>query len=161
MMMSSHIRVRACALILENDSILLVEFQDENGLHYNLPGGGVEPGETLREAACREVMEEAAIEVDVGPLAFVYEYVPHLNEQKYGDVASLQLGVACKRREDSHPKLPEVPDANQTGVKWIRLEELKNVILYPDIKEQLILYQEQRTMLGLVEEHVINRGESL
>lgn len=32
-----HIRVKACTLILENDSILLVEFNNENGLHYNLP----------------------------------------------------------------------------------------------------------------------------
>ncbi len=160
-MMSSHIRVRACALILENDSILLVEFQDENGLHYNLPGGGVEPGETVREAACREVMEEAAIEVDVGPLAFVYEYVPHLNEQKYGGTASLQLVFACKRIEGYHPRSPDIPDTNQTGVKWIGLKELENVILYPDIKEQIILYQEQGTMQGLVEEHMINRGNSI
>ena len=64
--MTSHIRVRACALIMENESILLVEFQDRNGVHYNLPGGGVEPNETVREAAYREVMEEATLEVEVG-----------------------------------------------------------------------------------------------
>ena len=89
--MASHIRVRACALIIENDSVLLVEFRDENGLHYNLPGGGVQLGETVREAVSREVMEEASIEVDVLELAFVYEYAPHLSEQQYGDTASLQL----------------------------------------------------------------------
>jgi len=45
--MQFHIRVRACALIIENDSVLLVEFLDESGLHYNLPAGGVEPGESV------------------------------------------------------------------------------------------------------------------
>ena len=40
--MTYPIRVRASALIIQNDAILLVEFDDENGLHYNLPGGGVE-----------------------------------------------------------------------------------------------------------------------
>lgn len=57
--MTFHIRVRAGAIIIENESILLIEFGDENGLHYNLPGGGVEPGETVKTAAAREVMEEA------------------------------------------------------------------------------------------------------
>lgn len=151
--MTSHIRVRACALIMENESILLVEFQDENGVHYNLPGGGVEPHETVREAVYREVMEEATLEVEVGPLAFVYEYAPHLVEQKYGDTASLQLVFECWRNVGSIPKLPSVPDLNQTGVKWIELKELQNVILYPDIKEEIILYKEQRIMQGLVEEH--------
>lgn len=39
--MTYHIRVRAGAVIIENNSILLIEFQDERGLHYNLPAGGV------------------------------------------------------------------------------------------------------------------------
>ncbi len=62
-----HIRVRACALIIENNSILLVEFDDESGLHYNLPAGGAEPGESIIEAVKREVREEANVEVEVGP----------------------------------------------------------------------------------------------
>jgi len=117
--MTSHIRVRACALIMENESILLVEFQDGNGVHYNLPGGGVEPHESVREAAYREAMEEATLEVEVGPLAFVYEYAPHLSERKYGDAASLQLVFECWRKDGSIPRLPSIPDINQTGVKRI------------------------------------------
>ena len=153
--MTRGIRLRACALIIENESVLLVEFQDENGLHYNLPGGGVEPGETVKEAARREVMEEASIEVDVGSLALVYEYAPHLCEQKYGDRASLQLIFECKRKDGSIPKIPVIHDANQTGVKWIKLRELKDVFLYPDLKEEIIQYDERKMVLGLVEEHVI------
>jgi len=65
---ANHIRVRACALIIENDSILLVEFKDENGLHYNLPAGGVELNESVVEAVRREAMEEASVDVEVGPL---------------------------------------------------------------------------------------------
>ncbi|WP_336773643.1 hypothetical protein [Paenibacillus sp. MMO-58] len=38
------IRLRACALIVENDAILLIEFKNDHddGVHYNLPAGGVE-----------------------------------------------------------------------------------------------------------------------
>ncbi|SFB92437.1 NUDIX domain-containing protein [Bacillus sp. OV322] len=60
-----YIRLRACALILESDSILLIEFNDENGLHNNLPAGGVEPNESVVEAVRREAKEEASIDVEV------------------------------------------------------------------------------------------------
>lgn len=39
-----NIRVRPTALIVKDNSILLIEYKDENGTHYNLPGGGAEPG---------------------------------------------------------------------------------------------------------------------
>ena len=40
-----HIRVGANALIVRDGAVLLVEFDDETGLHYTLPRGGIEPGE--------------------------------------------------------------------------------------------------------------------
>lgn len=39
--------------------ILMVEHGDAGGSFWILPGGGVKPGETLEEAALREVWEEA------------------------------------------------------------------------------------------------------
>lgn len=86
--MTYPIRVRASALIIQNNSLLLVEFDDENGLHYNLPGGGVEKGETLIEAVKREAKEEASVEIEVGNVAFLYEYAPQTVNAKYGSVHS-------------------------------------------------------------------------
>ena len=39
---------------------------------WNLPGGGMESGETVDEALCREVLEETGIEVKVERLVGVY-----------------------------------------------------------------------------------------
>lgn len=41
--MTYHIRVRPTALVFQNEHVLLVEYVDENGLHYNLPGAGPSP----------------------------------------------------------------------------------------------------------------------
>ena len=121
--MSYHIRVRAGAVIIRDNSILLIEFNDENGLHYNLPAGGVEPNETIIEAVRREAQEEASIDVEVGPLAFVYEYAPYLNSNKYGETHSLGLMFECRIKEGFSPRLPNNPDKNQTGVKWVKLTD--------------------------------------
>jgi ADP-ribose pyrophosphatase YjhB (NUDIX family) len=73
-MMQPGIRFGVNAAIVRDGAILLVEFNDEqSGLHYNLPGGGVELGETLHEALRRGVREETCAEVEVGPLLLVWE----------------------------------------------------------------------------------------
>lgn len=68
----------AGALIIKEGAVSLVEFQNDKGegVHYKLPAGEVEPGETLAEAAKREAWEEASVEIELGAVAFVYEYQP-------------------------------------------------------------------------------------
>ncbi|MBK7048189.1 MAG: NUDIX hydrolase [bacterium] len=52
----------ALVVVRRGDHFLLVEETDHGGGWY-LPAGRVEPGETLHEAALREVREEAGIDV--------------------------------------------------------------------------------------------------
>lgn len=141
--MNHFVRVRAAALIVENNSILLVEFEDENGLHYNLPAGGLEPGESLIDAVKREAREETSVEVEVGSVAFVYEYEPIRNDFVYGNAPSIGVTFACKRVSGSLPRMPEKPDSHQVGVRWVPLTELKSVQLYPEISDDILAYVQQ------------------
>ncbi|NOU67045.1 NUDIX domain-containing protein [Paenibacillus sp. LMG 31461] len=60
-------RLRACALIIKDGAILLIEYENDNdnGVHNNLPAGGVESGATFVEAVVREAKEEACVDVEV------------------------------------------------------------------------------------------------
>jgi len=155
------IRLRACALIIENDAILLVEFKNDGGVHYNLPAGGLEPGETLIEAAQREAKEETCVEVEVGLVAFVYEYQPTKNNYIYGDTHTVGVTFECKLKPGSIPKLPENPDNNQIGVKWIPISELHSIQLYPEINKDIVDYCRGEYYRNYVEEHDIQLSKAL
>lgn len=154
--MPYHIRVRPTALIMRDDSILLCEYTDEEGVHYNLPGGGAEPGETVIDGVKLEAMEELSVEIEVGPLAFVYECAPHRQSGDYPDTPHmLNLIFECRIADGFTPRQPDRPDPTQSGVKWVPLGELEGILLFPNIKKQLIEYAAGRRHLALIEDHVL------
>jgi 8-oxo-dGTP diphosphatase len=62
------VRVRAGAIVIAEDRLLLIEFVDEGGDRwYELPGGGVEPGESIEAAVVRELLEETGLAGTIGP----------------------------------------------------------------------------------------------
>src|SRR6266568_4306337 len=67
---ASGFRIGVYALIFNGESILLAHRRDIDW--WNLPGGGMEAGETVDEAIIREVREETGLEVEVDQLVGVY-----------------------------------------------------------------------------------------
>ena len=67
---SRHFRIGVSALIFNEGRILLAHRRDIDW--WNLPGGGMEIGETVEEALHREVREETGIEIEIEQLVGVY-----------------------------------------------------------------------------------------
>ncbi len=64
-------RVSAFAVIFDDQRRVLVSRRPDNG-YYNLPGGGVEPHESVTEGLVRELREETSLQVCAGRLVGVY-----------------------------------------------------------------------------------------
>jgi TDG/mug DNA glycosylase family protein len=64
------------ALVLDPaDRVLLVRFDDELGRWWSTPGGGIDPGESDRDALARELVEEVGLhDFELGPLIWTREH---------------------------------------------------------------------------------------
>ncbi len=58
----------ARAVIVRDGAVALIERNRAERHYFVVPGGGVEPGETAREAAAREAWEDLGLRVEVGAL---------------------------------------------------------------------------------------------
>ncbi len=113
-------RHRSQAMVIRNNTILLVEHNMFHRDFYNLPGGGMEEGETPEEAALRELQEECNVTGRViRPLSL--EYKPNGVDKVYTFLVEID--------EDAVPTMgidPELPSDQQSiiGVGFKRLDEI-------------------------------------
>ena len=68
--------VRVTGVLIEGDKILLVEQNVTKTRHWSLPGGALEFGETIEQGLIREMREETGLDVSVGNLLYVRDWIP-------------------------------------------------------------------------------------
>ncbi len=67
-------RIRTRVIVVHGEKLLLLE-PLKPGDGWRLPGGGLEPDESLKDCGEREVYEETALHVEVTGVAFLREFV--------------------------------------------------------------------------------------
>ena len=65
--------VKVYAPVRNGDKFIVLSFPTENGVRYDIAGGGVDEGETLEDALKRELMEELNVEVEIIKELGVYD----------------------------------------------------------------------------------------
>jgi ADP-ribose pyrophosphatase YjhB (NUDIX family) len=132
-------RLTVKGAVIRDDELLLVEYRcpGDTG-HFSLPGGRPEVGEEFSGALARKVRAETTLDVRVGPLLLVVEYVPDRHEGVYGQVHRVQLVFRCDPVGAGPARMPERHDPGQYAVHWTPLAALEDVALQPGIAVPLL-----------------------
>ncbi len=141
-------RVRVAGVLIENDRILLIEHSKNDKKYWLVPGGGVDWGESTAESLIREYKEETNLDIEVESFLFISETIA---PDKKKHVINLYFKI--RRKPDSAAEIRLGDESMLTDLKFVTKDEIKNIKLYPNIKEQLIQLldkQEIEPYLGLL-----------
>ena len=127
----------------EQNRVLMVRQHHEGRDIWMVPGGGIEEGETSRDAGVREVMEETGLEVEMGKLIWHVEEVSEKRGQRFVNFflarltgGSLHLGMD-----------PEFSKEDQVlrETRFMSKDEMGSLeVLYPEyLKDELWRFLEE------------------
>jgi len=144
-------RIRTRVIALHRGKMLLLEPQ-KPGDGWRLPGGGLEPDESLKDCGEREVLEETGLRVEVTGVAFLREFVvPKYCTYIEGDERvgySLEVyQYAQLAGEQGQPRIEAVAGAQ--APHWIALNEVPGLPLWP---------KELKTLARLLSEGKLSTG---
>ncbi len=127
------VRNSAKAVIIRDGKLLVILKRDQEGPYAVLPGGGQEWGETLPESLMRECQEEIGTSVKVRKLLFIREYrsCQHEFAEVNPEVHQVEFYFKCKVKKEYEPVQGIHPDNGQVEVRWVPLDQLDTVQLYP------------------------------
>jgi 8-oxo-dGTP diphosphatase len=131
--------IRVGAVVKRDGALLLVRHEKPGREPYwVLPGGRLEPGETIPKCAEREVAEEVGLEVGFSEVLYVSEF---LTEGRH----TVDITARVEPRGEEEAVLgsdPEVaPEAAPTlkELRWVGLDELEEINLLPAwIRDRLV-----------------------
>jgi ADP-ribose pyrophosphatase YjhB (NUDIX family) len=128
----------SAVVVDEAGRILLLKRTDNE--YWSIPGGGMEPGESIAETIVREVREETGIEARVEKLLGVYSNPRHVSVYDDGEVRQ-QFSV-CFLCRAVGGELQTSKESSE--VRFAELAELEALSIHPSIRLRIQHYAENR-----------------
>lgn len=131
--------VRVAAVVEREGDLLLVRHQKpDRDPYWVLPGGRLEPGETIPECASREVAEETGLSASFSGVLYLGEFLRE-GRHTIDVVARVELEGNEEASLGSDPEVAPGTEPTLTDLRWVSVDELREIQLLPaSIKQRLL-----------------------
>ena len=110
----------ALAVVVRNGRVLLVRrAKAPNAGMWGFPGGSIEPGETVAEAAVRELREETGLIAEAGDVLTVIDVI-HRDEDGTVRLHFVLVAVRCRWQAGEARAADDAADA-----RWFTVDEIR------------------------------------
>ncbi len=127
------------AIVTDDYGRILLILRTDNS-YWSIPGGGVKPGESVKEAAAREVKEETGIDCEVTGLIGIYSDPRHVAAYDDGEVRQ-EFSICFTTRMLGGN---ERTSAESAEVKFVAWQDLPEYEMHPSIRLRIQHYLERR-----------------
>lgn len=123
----------ASAVVQDEQGRVLLHLRADTG-NWSIPGGAMEPGESLAQAVAREVLEETGIEVRPLRVVGVYSDPTHIVAYDDGEVRQeFSVCFACEPIGGASSAASDESD----DVRWFTRDDLDEMTVTPAIRRRL------------------------
>lgn len=127
-------------VILENNKVLLVQVKSMKGRKiWTFPKGHIEQGETPRQAALREVLEETGYKAAIVKPLLKVRYAFTLKGRYVRKVVQWYLMKKLGRIGKHDP-------SEILAINWVSINKAKEMVEYPSDKRLLELVEEENNL---------------
>lgn len=129
--------IRVAAVIPRDGVLLLVCHQKpDRAPYWVLPGGRLEPGESIPECAVREISEETGLRAHFDGILYVSEFS---REGRHTVDVTVRVTAEGEAELGTDPEITPGAEPTLKELRWVEAEELREIELLPAwVRERLI-----------------------
>ncbi|MDA0160659.1 NUDIX domain-containing protein [Solirubrobacter ginsenosidimutans] len=119
--------------------LLLIRRSDND--NWALPGGAMDPGESISDAAVRETKEETGVDCEITGIVGIYTNPAHvILYTSDGEVRQECSVVFTAKAVSGEP----TPSSESTEVRWVSMAELDGFTMHPSMRQRVGHYLDGR-----------------
>ena len=134
--------VPSANVIVVNDQgeILMIRRTDNN--NWAVPGGGMDLGESITDAAVRETQEETGITCEITGMVGIYTNPRHVIRYTSNDEVRQEFSVVFTARPVSGELRPSTESSEP---QWVPPTVVPNLQMHPSMRQRIQRYLDKRS----------------